>query len=113
MTTTNNTPATRKFNLKSIMHKAWMLVRTYGLNLADALRKSWLIAKTIKAMKAGVAHFRFTKADGSIRDAFGRLTDVPATAGKRETPAHLVTYWDCERDAWRCFKAINFIELVA
>ena len=109
MTTSNNT--TQKFNLASIMRRAWMLVRTYGLNLADALKKSWLIAKAIKAMKQGVAHFRFVKADGSVREAFGSLVDVPATKGVRATPAHLVTYFDREKNDWRSFKAVNFLGL--
>ena len=112
-TTTTKTSKTSKFNLSSIMKRAWMLVRTYGLNLAEALKQAWAIAKAIKAMKAGVAHFRFTKADGSIREAFGTLLNVPATSGTRQTPSHLVTYWDNEKNAWRCFKAVNFLGLVA
>ena len=105
------TTANTSFNLKSIMNRAWMLIRKYGLSMSEALKKAWAVAKTIKKMLTGVAHFYFTKADGTIREAFGRLVNVPATAGVRTTPSHLVTYYDCEKEAWRSFKAINFIRV--
>lgn len=107
----NTTTTANKFNLKNIMKTAWGFVKTYGISLRDALKKAWAIAKVKVAMKSGIAHFRFTKVDGTIREAWGTLKEgvVPATNGTRKASPSVVTYYDTEKAAWRCFKAVNII----
>ena len=37
----------RKYNLSSIMTKAWSLYRTKGIDFAEALHRAWLCAKAV------------------------------------------------------------------
>lgn len=104
---------TFKSQLRNIMTTAWMLVKKYGLTIAEAMKQSWLIAKLKGAMHHRVVEFFFKKTDNTIRQAFGTLMEsrVPQTAGARKTADTCVTYWDVEKEAWRCFKKVNLIKM--
>ena len=101
---------TKKF-LQKVMRQAWMLVRTYGFTMSEAMKQSWAIAKLRKAMKKGIVKFLFTKQDGTIRTAWGTLKEgvIGAVKGTGSTSPTCQTYWDCEKNAYRCFKVANFI----
>ena len=105
----------KKNNLSNIMKKAWFMVRTYGFSMAEALKRSWAISKLNKAMRNGIVKFMYTKLDGSVRTAWGTLKEslIGETKGSGRKPNDtLVTYWDNEKAAWRCFKVANFIGIV-
>ena len=62
-------------------------------------------------LKSGIAHFWFTKKDGSVRSAYGTL-DMGIVQRHGGTPKDksgpkafngTVAYYDLEKDAWRCF----------
>ena len=94
------------------MMLAWSLVKTYGLSMADALVKAWKNIKLKLALYKGVVEFRFVKADGSVRQAFGTLKGdlIPALVGSdRKRADNVQTYWDCEKKEWRSFKRINLL----
>ena len=58
--------------------------------------------------------FYFRKVDGSIREAFGTLAEniVPPTQGSdRKRNETCQTYYDTEKEAWRCFKKANLISI--
>lgn len=103
---------TKEF-LSGLMKQSWMLVKKYGFTMAEAMKQAWAIAKLRKAMRNHVVEFFFKKTDGSIRQAFGTLMDgrVPQTAGARKAADTCVTYWDVEKEAWRCFKKVNLIKM--
>lgn len=89
------------------------LYKTTGLMWSECLRKAWAIYRLAKQMRGGVARFIYKKKDGSIRVAYGTLTNLPAgiTSGvKRTKPSYKTfSYFDTERNAFRCFCVENFI----
>lgn len=96
--------------LSEIMSKAWYLCHTYSTTFADALKRAWAWYKLRTAMRAGVVEFYFTKTDGTLRQAFGTLRrDLigETKGGERKHYDHLQTYWDTEKQEYRCFKLIN------
>lgn len=102
----------RKSTLKAIMTQAWVLVKRFGFTLAEAMRQAWAISKLRKAMRKGVVKFAYTKVDGSIRQAWGTLAEnlVAQTKGaNRKANDTLVTYFDTEKQEYRCFKIANFV----
>ncbi len=106
--------ATEKRNeLKEIMQRAWLIIRAYGWSMAEALRQAWAVSRLKAAMRKGVAAFRFTKKDGSTREAMGTLdaslipTHNEPAAPKAMTTA--VCYWDMAKAAFRSFNVCNLI----
>ena len=105
---------TIKIQLSSIMRKAWFFIRKYGFSLSQALRQSWALYHLKAAMQKRVVKFYFQKVDGSLREAWGHLIEskLPQTDGSGRKPSDTVfTYYDVEREAWRCFKVANFIKM--
>ena len=63
--------------------------------------------------------FKFTKKDGTEREARGTLNFymIPEEAAPKgtqtwEDPDDIVKYWDLDKEAWRSFRWEQFIELV-
>lgn len=100
--------------LSNLMRQAWMLVKKYGFTMVEAMKQSWAIAKLRKAMRGGIVKFIYTKLDGSVRTAWGTLKEdlVPAVQGSgRKANETLVTYYDCEKESYRCFKVANYLRM--
>lgn len=105
----------RRNQLSEIMHKAWMFVRKYGFTMAEAMKQAWALSKLKTAMKKGIVKFMYTKLSGEIRTAWGTLKDelIPTTdKGNRKTNESVFTYWDSEKESFRCFKVANFLKVV-
>lgn len=101
---------TNRIRLSEVMSKAWCLFRTYGTTFSDALKRAWAWFKLRSQMQSGVVEFWFTKTDGTQRQAFGTLrSDLigEVKGGERKHYDHLQTYWDTEKQDFRCFKLIN------
>ena len=97
---------------RSVFTLAWQFVKTCGMNLSEALRLAWRNIKLRKAMHERIIKFTFLKIDGSVRQAFGTLSEniVPATAGTdRRRNDTVQVYYDTEKQAWRCFKKANLL----
>jgi hypothetical protein len=89
-------------------------VRRNGFTLSEALKQAWLLFKLKAKMRCGIVRFYYRKVDGSIREAWGTLADrlVPATLGTGRRPNPTVqTYYDTEREEWRCFKIANLLNV--
>lgn len=100
--------------LSELMHKAWQLVKTYGLSLSEAMHKAWTLFKLRKAMKSGVVKFYYEKLSGEIRTAWGTLKEdlIPATSGdNRKKNDSVQVYYDNEKQSYRCFKIVNLIKI--
>lgn len=61
-------------------------------------------------LNMGIVEFMYMKKDGSVRNAKGTrnllldvvgFSDVPM--GLRNPPSHVLTYFDTDKMAWRCF----------
>ena len=103
-----------KNQLRDIMRFAWVLVRRNGFTMAEAMKCAWVNAKVKAEMMKRIVKFYFLKIDGSTREAYGTLKSdlVPQTADNdRKRNDTVQVYYDCEKEAWRCFKKANLLRM--
>lgn len=100
-------------NLSQIMRNAWQFFKTTGESFSECLKRAWTNFKLVQKMKKGIVKFYFQKVDGSIREAWGTLNEklIPTTTNtnnraKNET---VQTYFDTEKQEFRCFKKLNLV----
>ncbi len=99
-----------KNTLREIMQLAWQFVKRNGYTLSEALKVAWANIKLKKSMRKGIVKFYFKKVDGTLREAFGTLKAelLPPTEGtNRAKNCTVQTYFDTERQEYRCFKKAN------
>ena len=100
-------------DLSSIMSEAHRFIKIAGLSLSEALKKAWANFKLRVSMSKGIVKFHFQKIDGTIREAYGTLKEnlIPAIAGTdtRKKKDTTQTYFDTEKQEWRCFKKLNLV----
>lgn len=105
----------RKETLRDIMLQAWQFVKRNGFSLSEALATAWRNYKLKAAMRTKIVKFYFQKVDSSIREAWGTLAEnlIPATSGQddRRRNDTVQVYYDTEREAWRCFKKANLLNI--
>ncbi len=105
---------TSRNNLKEIMTLAWQLVKRNGFTMAEAMKTAWRNFKLKTAMQGRIVKFYFQKVDGSIREAYGTLKEnlLPTTQGTgRKANDSIQTYFDTEKQEWRCFKKANLVRI--
>jgi len=108
MATINNTSRKNVFNL------AWSLVKKNGYTMSEALKVAWSNIKWRLKAALGIVKFTFTKVDGTLRLAFGTLNEhyLPETNGSgRKANPTIQTYFDTEKEEWRCFKIANLVNV--
>ena len=105
---------TKRF-LSDLMKLAWQFVKRNGYTMAEAMKVAWLNMKLKAAMTKRIVKFYFIKVDGSTREAWGTLAQgmIPAIAGTdtRKPNDTIQTYYDSEKQAWRCFKKANLLSI--
>lgn len=103
-------------DLRSIMTMAWQFVKRNGINLSEALKKAWQVFKLKAKMTKGIVRFYFRKVDGTIREAYGTLRSdlMPEIKGDdtRRKNDTTQTYYDTEKQAFRCFKLANLVSVL-
>ncbi len=100
----------RRNKLSKVMNLAWQFVKRNGLSMSEALVIAWRNVKLVSSMRRGIVRFYFRKVDGTIREAYGTLVErlLPATNGNgRKANDTVQTYYDTERQEYRCFKKAN------
>lgn len=100
--------------LSSIMSLAWQFVKRNGYSITEALRVAWANYKLKLRMSNGIVRFYYRKVDGTIREAFGTLSDTivhPTMGTDRKKNDTVQTYYDTECQEWRCFKVANLIKI--
>lgn len=105
---------TRDF-LRRVMSLAWQFVKRNGYTMSEAMKVAWLNMKLKLAMTQRIVKFYYQKVSGEIREAYGTLKEsiMPATQGTgRKANDTVFTYWDTERQEWRCFKKANLINVM-
>lgn len=106
-----------KYNLSEIMKLAHTFIKRYGVTMSEALRSAWRNIKLRIAMSRGIVKFYYQKVDGSVREAYGTLSEdrIPSVTGEstRKKNDSVQTYFDTEKEEWRCFKKINLISIAA
>lgn len=99
---------------REVMILAWQFVKKNGYSMSEAMKCAWTNINVRAMMKTKIVKFYFQKVDGSIREDFGTLADniVPATSGSdRKRNDTVQTYYDTERQDWRCFKKANLVRI--
>ena len=99
-------------DLRNIMLEAWGFVRRNGFSLSEALKCAWANFKLRVKMLTGIVKFYYQKVDGSIREAWGTLSDsiIPPMQGcNRKSNPTVRNYFDTEKQDWRCYKKANLI----
>lgn len=103
-------------DLRTIMSMAWQFVKRNGINLSEALKKAWQVFKLKAKMAKGIVRFYFRKVDGTIREAYGTLRSdlMPEIKGDdtRRKNDTTQTYYDTEKQAFRCFKLANLVSVL-
>lgn len=103
----------RKSQLSEIMMLAWSFVRKNGYTMSEAMRCAWTNIKLCVQFSKRIVEFYFKKTDGTLRQAFDTLMNgrVPETKGSgRKQSDSLQTYFDTEKEGWRCFKKCNLVK---
>jgi hypothetical protein len=103
----------KKSDLSQLMKTAWQFFRTTGYEFSICLKRAWANYKLLQALKNGIVRFYFQKVDGSLREAWGTLNEkyLPKVTGDdtRKKNDTVQTYFDTERQEWRCFKKLNLV----
>ena len=80
---------------------------------SEALKAAWKAMKVYTRMLTGTVEFTFRKVNGEVRKAIGTLHELnyvaKGTSGKSDKNADVISFWDCEKQAFRSFKAITLI----
>jgi len=101
--------------LREVLNLAWQFVRRNGYSMSEAMRCAWANIKLRRAMTGRIVRFYFQKVDGSLREAFGTLAEgiIPAVAGTdtRKKNDTVQTYYDTEKQEWRCYKKANLMRI--
>lgn len=104
---------TLRNTLSEVMKLAWQFIKKNGYTMSEALKIAWMNIKLKGQMKKRICKFYFQKVDGSLREAFGTLSEkvVPQTQGARKMNNTCQVYFDTEKSEWRCFKKANLIKV--
>lgn len=104
----NNSSNSVKINKSDVMRAAWaVLKRAEAKTFAEALKMSWKAFKLKAQMAVGHAKFKFRKANGEIREAFGTLAnnmykyDFKGTG--RPKPVYQICFFDLIKKQFRSF----------
>lgn len=106
--------STKNF-LHEVMSLAWQFVRKNGFTMSEALKCAWANMKLKSQMKSKIVKFYFRKVDGSVREAYGTLNEklMPTITGtdNRKKNDTVQTYFDTERQEFRCYKKANLLKI--
>ena len=106
--------STKNF-LHEVMSLAWQFVRKNGFTMSEALKCAWANMKLKLQMKSKIVKFYFQKVDGAVREAYGTLNEklMPTITGtdNRKKNDTVQTYFDTERQEFRCYKKANLLKI--
>ena len=106
--------STKNF-LHEVMSLAWQFVRKNGFTMSEELKCDWANMKLKLQMKSKIVKFYFQKVDGSVREAYGTLNEklMPTITGtdNRKKNDTVQTYFDTERQEFRCYKKANLLKI--
>jgi hypothetical protein len=99
--------------LSDVMKNAWRFFKMTGARFSECLQRAWRNYRLVKLMLTGIVKFYYQKVDGTIREAWGTLCNVPETAGEnnRKKNDFVRVYFDTEKQEWRSFKKFNLVSI--
>lgn len=105
----------KKANFRArVMKYAYQIWLNTKETWSVCMKKAWNLYRLAKLMRSGIVAFSYLKADGTIRNAYGTLMNLPdgiTLGGKKRTkPSYkTLSYFDVEKNAFRCFKIENLM----
>lgn len=101
----------KRIFLSNLLKDAHRFMKIAGVSLSEALKRAWALARLTKKMQSGIVKFYYQKVDGSVREAYGTLEEglLPETKGSEKKSDTVQTYFDTEKQEWRCFKKLNLV----
>lgn len=96
---------------KRVMKYAWQIWKNTRKSWSRCLMQAWANYRLLRAMKVKVVEFYFKKTDGTIRRAFGTLKGIAykSSGRKSETTYKTITFYDTEKDSFRCYRVENLL----
>lgn len=94
---------------KTVMQRAYHLLRTTSKDWAVCLKKAWVLFRLNRAMTEKEITFYFEKKDGSARKATGVLNASYERKTDKDPNPSVFTYFDIDANGFRCFKIENFL----
>lgn len=102
-----------KTNFRSrVMKQAYQLWLATKESWSMCMKKAWSLWRLAKLMRETVVGFAYKKADGTWRNAYGTLRFLPEGvkfSGKGKPSYKTFTYFDCEKNEFRCFRIENLL----
>ena len=100
-------------NKSELFKRAWAIARETGKSFRISLIKAWECYRLKKAMLSRKVKFAFEKVDGTLRYAMGTMQEkfLGDVKGLREPNPKVVTYYDLDAMAFRCFKSSNLVKI--
>ncbi len=106
---------TRRSQLAEVMNLAWQFIKRNGFSRAEALKIAWVNNKLKAEMRKRIVKFYFQKVDGTIREAYGTLSNVliPASSSEsgRKKNDTVQVFFDSEKQEFRSFKKANLVRM--
>ena len=105
---------TRKNDLSTLMSRSWSLHKEFQSEMSACMRQAWELERLQEAIRATASFITivYRKKDGSTRKALAAPlagTGLNSTVGGRKPSPKVFTYFDIERNDWRCFRCENLI----
>lgn len=103
-----------KVNKSKLFKVAYAILRkAQAATFSEALKAAWKAMKIYTRMLTGTVEFTFRKVNGEIRHAVGTLCNLDyvakGTGSQSDKNADVICFWDCEKNAFRSFKASTLI----
>jgi len=107
------TKASKTQILSDVMKNAWRFFRMTGASFSERLQRAWRNYNLVKRMASGIVKFYFQKVDGTLREAWGTLSNnmLPEANHNRKKNDFVQVYYDTEKNEWRSFKKFNLVSI--
>ncbi len=107
--------------MRQVMNMAHSIMKATGYTRtwSDVLKNAWQVIKLQVAMRTKQVEFWFIKATtGEMRQAFGTLRSTIIDPLIKHDPnwrrgKDCITYFDVQKQEFRCFKSYNLVKVVA
>lgn len=101
---------TLKIMKRRLFNIAWSVRKSFS-TFAEALVHAWKVVKLQFALcTQTLVRFKYTKVDGSVREANGSNANLPYTGAPRKAPNYgLLVYFDLDAQAFRSAKIENLL----
>lgn len=94
---------------KRLFNIAWSIRKQFA-TFGEALTHAWRVVKLQFCLcTQAVVNFKYTKVDGSVRQAVGTLESVPAPKGGKPVNYGVLVYWDLVAAAYRSCRVENLM----